>query len=129
MVIPLLGVKTRCADKSTAEHYEQHTYIHTLAKSAQFWCWQKYKETKCSKRPVFRLDLLIMTYVVRPTLKNSLFAVTRLTHQNCPYPKNFIDILKEDFFFLFEYLKFQSLNYLFFDYNNSLNAILCSLTV
>ena len=26
MVIPLLGVKTRCADKSTAEHYE-HTYI------------------------------------------------------------------------------------------------------
>ena len=28
MVIPLLGVKTRCADKSTAEHYE-HTYIHT----------------------------------------------------------------------------------------------------
>ena len=27
MVIPLLGVKTRCADKSTAEHYE-HT-IHT----------------------------------------------------------------------------------------------------
>ena len=27
MVIPLLGVKTRRADKSTAEHYE-HTYIH-----------------------------------------------------------------------------------------------------
>ena len=27
VVIPLLGVKTRCADKSTAEHYE-HTYIH-----------------------------------------------------------------------------------------------------
>ena len=26
MVIPLLGVKTRCADKSTAEHYI-HTYI------------------------------------------------------------------------------------------------------
>ena len=26
MVIPLLGVKTRCADKSTAEHYER-TYI------------------------------------------------------------------------------------------------------
>ena len=26
MVIPLLGVKTRCTDKSTAEHYE-HTYI------------------------------------------------------------------------------------------------------
>ena len=25
MVIPLLGVKTRCADKSTAEHFE-HTY-------------------------------------------------------------------------------------------------------
>ena len=30
MVIPLLGVKTRCVDKSTAEHYE-HTYIHTMA--------------------------------------------------------------------------------------------------
>ena len=29
MVIPLLGVKTRCADKSTAEHYEHtYTYIH-----------------------------------------------------------------------------------------------------
>ena len=28
MVIPLLGVKTRFADKSTAEHYE-HTYIHS----------------------------------------------------------------------------------------------------
>ena len=28
MVMPLLGVKTRCADKPTAEHYE-HTYIHT----------------------------------------------------------------------------------------------------
>ena len=27
VVIPLLGVKTRCADKSTAEHYEIHTYI------------------------------------------------------------------------------------------------------
>ena len=26
MGIPLLGVKTRCADKSTAEHYE-HTYM------------------------------------------------------------------------------------------------------
>ena len=25
MVMPLLGVKTRCADKSAAEHYE-HTY-------------------------------------------------------------------------------------------------------
>ena len=27
MVVALLGVKTRCAEKSTAEHYE-HTYIH-----------------------------------------------------------------------------------------------------
>ena len=27
MVIPLLGVKTRCADKSAAEHYNIHTYI------------------------------------------------------------------------------------------------------
>ena len=28
VVIPLLGVKTRCAEKSTAEHYEIDTYIH-----------------------------------------------------------------------------------------------------
>ena len=27
VVIPLLGVKTRCAKKSTAEHYEIHTYM------------------------------------------------------------------------------------------------------
>ena len=26
-VIPLLGVKTRCAEKSMAEHYKIHTYI------------------------------------------------------------------------------------------------------
>ena len=31
MVIHLLGVKTRCADKSAAEHYE-HTYIHRPSK-------------------------------------------------------------------------------------------------
>ena len=29
MVIPLLGVKTRCADKSAAEHYNIHT-IHAV---------------------------------------------------------------------------------------------------
>ena len=53
---------------------------------------------------------------LRLTLKNSLFAITRPTHQNCPYPKNFIDIHKE-LFFLFECLKFQSLNYFFFFFN------------
>ena len=40
MVIPLLGVKTRCADKSTAEHYE-HTYIHTYIHMAP--TGQKYR--------------------------------------------------------------------------------------
>ena len=27
VVIPLLGVKTRCAEKSSAEHFEIHTYM------------------------------------------------------------------------------------------------------
>ena len=36
MVIPLLGVKTRCADKSAAEHYNIHTYMAT-----DFQCKQR----------------------------------------------------------------------------------------
>ena len=28
VVIPLLGVKTRCAENSTVKHYEIDTYIH-----------------------------------------------------------------------------------------------------
>ena len=38
MVIPLLGVKTRCADKSTAEHYE-HTYIHMADRQVLLQRW------------------------------------------------------------------------------------------
>ena len=44
-----------------------------------------------------------LSLITRLTLKNSLFAVTRLTHQNCPYPKHFIDIYDKEFF-LFECL-------------------------
>ena len=36
VVIPLLGVKTRCAEKSTAEHYEIHTYMVSLL--GIIWC-------------------------------------------------------------------------------------------
>ena len=50
MVIPLLRDKTRCADKSTAEHYE-HTYIHmgyeiepALVHLSQLWDFGKHHE-------------------------------------------------------------------------------------
>ena len=49
---------------------------------------------------LFVCYVYLFALILRPTLKNSLFAVTRPTHQNCPYPKYFIDILKEDFFFI-----------------------------
>ena len=54
MVIPLLGVKTRCADKSTAEHYE-HTYIQWLPNVADNVC----KKSILMKSLVFETSNLI----------------------------------------------------------------------
>ena len=53
MVIPLLGVKTRCANKSTAEHYELHTYI----LSHFIWHFSEWIEgTLCAQLLQFNTD-------------------------------------------------------------------------
>ena len=52
VVIPLLGVKTRCAEKSTAEHYEIHTHIAVILEKIVS-CRHTFSPAICSRQLLF----------------------------------------------------------------------------
>ena len=91
----------------------QLEYIINKKKPGPWWCKLSYPFNYClvisymaPKLPripanhCFSLPFLYDFEILRLTITNFLFAVTRPTQKNCPYPKFFIGLPEKDFFFI-----------------------------